>query len=489
MSAHRRSVLLGPVLVLATMVASIISSLGAPLIPTVARDFHEPLSTAQWSLTVALLSGAVSSPVLGRLGDGPRRLQTMIGGLVVVTAGGVVAALAGGLEMLVVGRALQGVGLGLVPLAMATARDELPEAKVPPMIALLSVSAAAGVGVGYPISGLIAQTWGLAGAFWFGAIVCGLALVCVAAVVPSSAGRSASGRLDWVGAVVLAVALVSTLVGVAQGADWGWGSPAIVGLLIAGVVLFVVWAVYELRTPSPLVEVRLLRHPAVLAGDVCAIVLGTAMYMALSGVTEFVQSPLSSGFGFAVSAVVAGLVLIPFSVLMLAGSRTLPMLVKHLGVRAVLTVGCLVVALASGFFAVFHDALWEAFVMMGILGVGLGITFAAIPGLIVRAVPARETGSAMGFYQVVRYVGFSMGSALTASILAARATGNDQPTLGGYTLVLWVSAAICVVAAALAWFLPARSSRLAPAERLPAEELRLLEQTDGDDFIADISQA
>lgn len=488
MSARRRSALLGPVLVLATLVASIISSLGAPLIPTVARDFHESLSTSQWSLTVALLSGAVSSPVLGRLGDGRRRRQTMIGGLIVVAAGGMVAALATGLETLVIGRALQGVGLGLVPLAMATARDELPEARVRPMIALLSVSAAAGIGAGYPISGLIAETWGLAGAFWFGAIVSGFALVCVAAVVPSSAGRSASSRLDWVGAVVLAAALVATLVGVAQGADWGWGSPAIVGLLIAGVVLFTVWAMQQLRAEAPLVEVRLLRHPAVLAGDACGIVLGIAMYMMLSGVTEFVQSPRSAGFGFSASAVVAGLVLIPLSVFMLTGSRTLPTLVKHLGVRAVLTVGCLVVAVSSGFFALFHGALWEAFVMMGILGVGLGTTFAAIPGLIVQAVPAHETGSAMGFYQVVRYVGFSMGSALTASILAARATGNDQPTLGGYTMVLWVSGAICVVAAALAWFLPTRSSRLAPAGRLPAEELRLLEQTDGDDLTADSSQ-
>ncbi len=482
MTASRRSSLLGPALVLATLVASIISSLGAPLIPTVARHFHESLSSSQWSLTVALLAGAVSSPVLGRLGDGPRRRATMLGGLAAVTAGGVVAALASGLEMLVVGRGLQGIGLGLVPLAMATARDELPKAKVPPMIALLSVSAAAGIGAGYPISGLIAEAWGLSGAFWFGAIVSGIALVCIAAVVPSSAGRGTSNRLDWVGAVLLALALVCTLVAVAQGTEWSWGSPAIIGLLAAGIVLFAVWTAQQLHTENPLVQLRLLRHPAVLAGDACAMVLGVAMYMVLSGVTEFVQSPRSGGFGFSASAVVAGMVLIPLSVFMLTGSRTLPTLVARLGIRSVLTIGCLVVAVSIAFFAAFHGALWEAFVMMGVLGVGLGTTFAAIPGLIVQAVPAHETGSAMGFYQVVRYVGFSLGSALTATILAARATGDDQPTLGGYTTVLWISAAICLAAAALAWFLPARSTRVAPAKRLPADELRLLEQTDGDDL-------
>ncbi|WP_416959916.1 MFS transporter [Streptomyces sp. Agncl-13] len=221
MTERRRSALIGPVLVLATLVSSIISSFGAPLIPTVAREFHESLSTAQWSLTVALLVGAASSPVLGRLGDGPRRRATLLGGLTVVTAGGAVAALAGGLGMLLVGRGLQGVGLGLAPLAMATARDELPQAEVAPMIALLSVSAGAGLGAGYPISGVIAETWGLAGAYWFGAIVSGLALICVAAVVPSNAGRSAPDRLDRVGTALLVLALVTTLVAVAEGHSGG----------------------------------------------------------------------------------------------------------------------------------------------------------------------------------------------------------------------------------------------------------------------------
>ncbi len=72
--------LLGPVLVMATMVTAVVSSLGAPLIPTIADDFQVSLSSAQWSLTVTLLTGAVCAPVMGRLGDGPRRRATTIGG-------------------------------------------------------------------------------------------------------------------------------------------------------------------------------------------------------------------------------------------------------------------------------------------------------------------------------------------------------------------------------------------------------------------------
>jgi MFS family permease len=466
---QRRVAVLGPVLILTTMVVSVVSALGAPLIPSIAQNFHEPLSMAQWSLTVGLLSGAVSAPVMGRLGDGRRRRATILGGLGAVTAGGVVAALAPSLVVLVVGRALQGVGLGLVPLTMATARDELPKHRVAPMIAVLSVCTAAGVGLGYPISGLVADQLGLSAAYWFGAIVTGLALLSAAVVIPSTfQGRSM--QLDTVGAALLATALVCLLIAVAQGADWGWGSPAVLGLLLASTVLFTIWTLQQLRARAPLVELRLLRHPAVLAGDVCATVLGVAMYMNLSAVTEFVQMPASLG-GFSASVAVAGLILVPLSALMLFGSRLLPTLLRLLGMRLLLlTFGCLVAAAGAAFFALFHSALWQALVMMGLLGIGLGTTYAAIPGLIVRSVPKHETGSAMGFYQVVRYVGFSLGSALAAAILAGHTTAG-QPGIGGYTMVLWVAAGICVMAGALARILPAGAERVAVSTPVPVVAL------------------
>jgi MFS family permease len=168
---------------------------------------------------------------------------------------------------------------------------------------------------------------------------------------------------------------------------------------------------------------------------------------------------------------------------MLTGSYVLPALVRHFGIRAVLTVGCLVVGAGGALFASWHSALWQAFVMMAVLGVGLGTTFAAIPGLIVRSVPVHETGSAMGFYQVVRYVGFSLGSAVAASILASHTPDpTGPPTLSGYTTVLWAGSAICVLAAILAWVLPGRGQEVPPQERLDDDETILAERTEGDDL-------
>jgi MFS family permease len=469
-SPATRQAALAPVLIFTTMVTAIISSLGAPLIPSISDDLHVSLSAAQWSLTATLLAGAVSAPIMGRLGDGQRRRETLIGGLTAVTLGGVIAALAPDLALLVTGRALQGIGLGLIPLTMAAARDHLPRERVASTIALLSVCAAAGVGAGYPASGLIADGLGLSAAFWFGAAVSGTALVCVIAVVPSSAGR-APVTLDFRGALLLTVGLIALLLAIAEGTVWGWSSLAVVGLLVAAAVVLGSWIAQQLHARAPLVELRLLRHPAVLTGNACATVLGVAMYTYLSSVTEYVQTPRVNGYGFSASVVEAGLCLVPLSITSLVASRMLPRLTALVGQRAVLPLGSLVVAVAGVFFAVFHTSLWQAFVMMAIVGVGLGATYAAIPGLIVRSVPDSETGSAMGFYQVVRYIGFSLGSALTASILASHThAGRHLPSEGGYTLALWIAVVICVAAGALAWLLPSRGDTPTRREQILGEE-------------------
>ncbi len=460
------------VLLFVVMVTGIVSSLGAPLIPSISDDLGVSLSAAQWSLTVTLLVGVVSSPVMGRLGDGPRRRETLLGGLAVVTVGCVVSALAPSLAVLVAGRAMQGVGLGLVPLGMATARDEVPPEQVGSTIGLLSVGGAAGVGAGYPISGLLAGI-SLSAAFWFGAVVCAIAFALSWVFVSSTAGRAAQ-KLDLPGAAVLTVGLSALLIAIAEGSGWGWGTPRTLGLFALAVVFLVVWGAQQLRASEPLVDLRLARIPAVLSADVCATVLGVAMYMYLSGVSEFVQAPSGLGYGFGASVVVAGLCLLPFSLVGMAGARMLPLSTRLIGERNLLPAGCLMVSAGGLVFALFDHHLWGAFAMMAVLGLGYGLTFAAIPGIIVRAVPESETGSATGFYQVVRYIGFSVGSALAASVLASETpAGSQLPQLAGYTTVTWIGVAICVVAAIIAWAMPGGRERDAAPS---ATELRREEE-------------
>src|SRR5919199_329409 len=175
-----------PTLVFIGLVISVVSSLGAPLVPRIAQEHGTSLSSAQWSLTGTLLVGAVSTPLVGRLGDGPHRRRVTLLCLAVVTVGGALAAVAGDLALLLAGRAVQGVGLALLPLAMAEARDHLGEVRSVRVIGILSVTAAAGVGLGYPITGWIAEHADLAAAFWAGSAMTLTAFVLATAILPRS---------------------------------------------------------------------------------------------------------------------------------------------------------------------------------------------------------------------------------------------------------------------------------------------------------------
>jgi MFS family permease len=245
----------------------------------------------------------------------------------------------------------------------------------------------------------------------------------------------------------------------------------VLGLLAGAALALVAWVFQQLHARAPLVELRLLRHRAVLTGDGCAIIIAVAMYMYLTGVTEYIQTPEAIGYGFSTSILIAGLCLVPFSIFSIAASRTLPRLTRLVGSRGLLPVGSLIIAFGGVFFALFHTALWEAFVMMAILGIGFGTTFAAIPGLIVRAVPESETGSAMGFYQVVRYIGFSLGSALAASILSSHtAAGEHLPSESGFMVLFWGGVGISVAGAVLLWFVPSGGGAPTRREQRLGEE-------------------
>jgi MFS family permease len=295
-----------------------------------------------------------------------------------------------------------------------------------------------------------------------------LALVATALVLPETSDAAHRGRLDVAGAVTIAIGLVCLLIACEKGPDWGWASTDTLGLLALSLVFLGLFGLRELSTPDPLVDLRLVRHRVVLTANVVGGVLGMAMYIAIALMTQFVQLSTPSGFGLGESVFTAGLTLVPLSVGSFVASRFLPALQRRMGQRAVLAGGCLVVGTGMVFFAATAETLWQSLVAMGIVGLGLGLTFAALPGLIVTAIPRTETGSAMGFYQVSRYVGFSIGSGL--SITLVRAFGD--PVSGAYRATFVVAASICVLAAVISWVLPGRMppARSHRVERLEQEE-------------------
>jgi MFS family permease len=463
-STDRRSRLLQPTLILVGLIVAVLSSLGAPLIPSIAADSHVSLSTATWLLTITMLTGALSTPVLGKLSDGPHQKRVIIFSLAVVLAGSVLAALTSTFVLLVVARGLQGLGLGLLPVTMAIARRHLPGVEAARAIALLSVTAAVGVGLGYPVTGLLAEVSDYHLAFWFGAFVVGLAFVASLIVLP---GKSpvATKPFDVVGASLLTIAVTALIVMLSEASDWGWTSVPTMGLFAIAVVFAAIWARYELRIAHPIVELRQARHRMVLTADLAGLLMSVAMYLYLPIIVEFIQIPRSSGYGFGVSVVVAGCSLIPLSVGTYLSSRLAVSYERRFGRRSVIPFGAVLFAISIVWFALEHGSLWKAFVSTGVAGIGVGFTFAAMPGYIVRTVAAHETGSAMGFYQILRSIGLAMGSAISAVVLAAYTpTGSLLPSVDGFRMAMLLGAGLCLATAVLSWVLPGASPAGVPDE-------------------------
>jgi predicted MFS family arabinose efflux permease len=433
-----------PALVYAALSTSVVSSLGMLLVPTISRELEVPVSSAQWMLTINLLVGAVATPVMGRLSDGPHKKALLLGSLAVILVGSITAALATDFTVFLIGRACQGLTYGIIPVTIAMARRYLPAAEVGSGISSLSVTAATGLGVGYPLTGIIAGTLDYQFAFWFASVFVVSAIVVVVVAVPRGPDSSAPRTsFDAFGATLLCSGVGLLLVAVSEGPIWGWASIPTIGCFVGAAVLLAVWVLVELTVKHPLINLRVLRNGEVLLANATAVGLGTAMYMGLSIGSLVAQAPTSTGYGIALPVFWAGFVMFPLSV----GSFLANQLTRALGRRIPMTtlipLGATFVTASTALLFLANTELWQILLGMFLFGTGIGTTYAAMPGLIARRVVTEELGSAVSFNQVLRTMGGSFGSAISGTVLAAHMASDGHPTADGISLALGLALIGC----------------------------------------------
>lgn len=433
-----------PALVYAALATAIVSSLGMLLVPAVARDMDVPVATAQWMLTVNLLVGAIATPVMGRLADGPHRKCLLLVALWIILAGSIVAAVAPNFTIFLVGRALQGLTYGIVPVTIALARRHLPSDVAHFGIASLSVTVSTGIGIGYPLTGVIAGLFDYRFAFWFAVLFVATTLVVVGRTVPDGPGGAAERTpFDLAGALLLGGGLALLLLGIGEGPHWPAGWTA--GVFAGAAALLACWVLTELRRRHPLVDLRSLGNTEVLLANATALGLGVVMYMFLSVVSLIAQAPEATGYGAALPLFWAGFVMLPFSVGSFGANRTARVLTRRVDSRALLPIGAGMLTAASMLLWAVHTELWGVVLGMLLFGVGIGFTYAAMPTLIARSVPGRDVGSAIGFNQVLRTIGGSFGTAVVGALLAVRVAPDGHATEAGIGLTLGLAAVGCAV--------------------------------------------
>jgi EmrB/QacA subfamily drug resistance transporter len=431
-----------------------------PALGTFQREFGSTTAWTTWILTGFLVSAAVLTPILGRLGDQFGKERLLLVSLGVFLAGSLGAAFAWDLPSLIAFRVVSGAGGALFPLSFAIIRDEFPADRVKIGIGLLSAVWGVGGGFGIVLSGLIVDNFSWRLLFLLGSIPVALSLVLIDRYVPESPIRTPS-RVDVPGALLLSGALVSLMVGLTEGEHWGWASPEVAGVLLASAALFALWGLVEARSPSPMVDLRMLAHRPILLTNVATLISGFALFSCFVLVPAFVETDAARGYGFGASATKAGLYLLPSSVAMLFAGPLAGAIGRRHGSKWPLAGGMVVVAVAATLFAAAHDDPVPVLVASALLGLGVGAAFAAMAALIADNVDQRELGVAAGMNTVVRMVGAVVGGQVGAALLTARTIdGTGIPHESAFTITFGLSAGTALVAAAIALLIASR-----PAQR------------------------
>ncbi|HZQ82422.1 MAG TPA: MFS transporter [Gaiellaceae bacterium] len=438
------------VLSVAGLAFSMLSSAVVPALPTIQHDLHTSENGVAWVLTGYLLSASVGTAILGRLGDMYGKERLLVWTLIVLSGGTLLAGVSSSLALLIVARVIQGAGGGVFPLAFGIIRDEFPREKVAGSIGLMSALLGVGGGVGIVLGGLIVEHLSWHWLFWLPLAVLVVATVCTWRFVPESPVR-VPGRINWLAAALMSAGMTLVLVAVSETTVWGWGGTKTIVMLAAGVLFCVAWVLVEVRSKEPLIDMRLMRVRAVWTANVTAFLLGAGMYSSFIVFPQFAQLPKSTGFGFGASIVVSALYLLPSTVGMFVVGFFAGRIAARFGSKAALVAGSAVTGVAFGWLAVAHGHPYDMLISAALLGIGIGLAFAALGNIVIQAVSDHETGVASGMNTVMRTVGGALGGQLVATFLADHVS-NGNPTVTGFTDGFVLSTcflAVCTVAALL----------------------------------------
>jgi MFS family permease len=454
--ASANPVLAVVVLCFGGLAAALTQTLVIPIQSELPGLLHTSPDNTSWVVTITLLAAAVSMPVSGRVADLFGKQRVLLASAAILLVGSVVCALADSLAPMLVGRALQGMAMGFIPVGISLMREITPPRLTGTAIAAMSATLGVGGAIGLPLSAWIAEDHDWHALFWLSAGLATLVLLATFALVPHVLDAN-PGRLDLVGAAGLSIGLVAFLVGVSKATAWGWGDARTLGAIASGVVVLLLWGFFELRQVDPLVDLRATAQLPVLLTNVAAVAVGFGMMAQAIVVPQLLQLPEATGYGLGQSILAAGLWMAPGGLMMMLFAPVSSRLMRQVGAKRTLMAGATVLGLGYLVALVLMDAPWQLLVASCVASAGVGIGYAAMPTLVLDAVPPREAGSAVGVNALMRSMGTTLAAAAMGTVLAGSSTtvaGHAIPSEGAFHACFLIGAAAAFVGVAITAAIP-----------------------------------
>ncbi|MEM0139107.1 MAG: MFS transporter [Ferroplasma sp.] len=390
-----------------------------PSLPSIAEEFHISVDQVSLVLSTYLLTGVALSPVVGKLADiyGKKKMMSIV--MLLYAAAVSVTGFSPNFTFMVISRAVQGVGLTIMPLGMAMVREEFPRNMVPKAQALISGMFGAGFAISLPLGSFISNYYG-----WRMTYHTAIPFIVALAIltiwkVRESKYRKPDVKVDYIGAIALGAPLALIVLAMSEGSSWGWSSFLFLAMLVIGLMLLIPMFIYERHYfrhgGEAIFDMKLLSKRNVLIANLTLTVSGLGMYLSMQALSYKFETPSPYGFGF--SIVYTGIAMVAFALGMITFSIVTGRLITKTGIKPLAIVGSLITAM--GFLLLSGSpGLYMTLADEVIIGSGMAIMNASIINLLVLSVEPKDMGLATSMNSTFRYIGSSIGAPIAGTILS-----------------------------------------------------------------------
>jgi EmrB/QacA subfamily drug resistance transporter len=398
-----------------SLLINYVETMVIPGIPAIQADLAASATIASWITSAFLIVGAAVAPIFGKLGDIFGKKKIFLTVLLFYIAGVGLAGFATNIYMLIVSRAIQGIGFAIVPLALAIITDIFPREKVATAQGIISGTFAIGAAAGLVIGAYIVEDLSWEWAFHT-AFILSIILFFVAAKMLKKDSPGLKSKVDYTGATILMSGIVLLLLYLTEGPILGWLSYQNIAFLIPGIILTIYFFVFENNRTSPLIHLNLLKIRNVLVANLVGIISSLAMFLLFFAVVYYAQQPAPYGLGL--DTINTGLTLAPATLVMLIVGPIMGRLVTRIGPKPVLIVGASTSIIGLSLFIFNRGTTANLTLDVAVSLVGVVSMIIPIVNMISVSVPKENTAVGLGMNTMLRNLGGAIGPVLATTIMS-----------------------------------------------------------------------